>query len=43
MIAETVGMQVFLLTDDILNRENQDISRYPSGSFEELYAYLKAL
>ena len=43
MVAETVGMEVFLMTDYLLNRENKDISRYPSGSFEELLKYLKAL
>jgi len=40
MIAETVGMSVFLLTDCLVNRENADISRWPHGSFADLRAYL---
>ena len=40
MIAETVGMNVFLLTDNIINKENKDISAYPQGGFEELLKYL---
>ena len=42
MVAETLGMKVFLLTDSIINKENRDISAYPNGSFEELKAYLGA-
>ncbi|MBQ7827423.1 MAG: HAD family hydrolase [Clostridia bacterium] len=41
MIAETVGMKVFLLTDNLLNRENKDISKYPQGGFAELREFLK--
>ena len=33
MIAQTLGMQVFLLTDCLINKENRDISQYPYGSF----------
>ena len=40
MIAETLGMKVFLLTDCIINKQNIDISRYPHGSFAELTAFL---
>lgn len=43
MIAETLGMKVFLLTDCIINKNNADISRYPSGSFDELIAYIQNL
>lgn len=43
MIAETLGMQVFLLTDCILNKENKDVSAYPSGGFPALLEYLDAL
>ncbi|MBP3409613.1 MAG: HAD family hydrolase, partial [Clostridia bacterium] len=42
MIAETLGMRVFLLTDCLLNRKEADISRYPQGSFGELMAYIEA-
>lgn len=43
MIAETLGMRVFLLTDCLLNRKEADISRYPQGGFNELMAYIEAL
>ena len=43
MIAETLGMKVFLLTDCLLNRKNMDISRYPQGGFPELLKYIRAL
>ena len=43
MVAETLGMHVFLLTDCLLNRKNIDISQYPSGSFAELIEFIKAL
>ena len=36
MIAEKLGMKVFLLTDCLINKEDKDISVYPSGSFEQL-------
>ena len=43
MVAETLGMKVFLLTDCIINKNNADISRYPSGSFDELIAFIQNL
>ena len=43
MVAQTLGMQVFLLTDCLINKENQDISQYPQGSFPELLAFLEQL
>ena len=43
MVAEELGMNVFLLTDCLINHENRDISRYPSGSWDELLTYLKSL
>ena len=41
MIAQGLGMKVFLLTDCIINMDNRDISRYPQGSFPELLAYIR--
>ena len=41
MIAETLGMRVFLLTDCLINKHEKDISCYPHGSFDELMAYIK--
>ena len=43
MIAQTLGMQVFLLTDCLINKENRDISQYPYGSFPELMDYIRGL
>lgn len=43
MIAETLGMKVFLLTDCLINTKNKDISHYPSGSFPELLNYIWSL
>lgn len=43
MIAETLGMKVFLLTDCLINEKNADISKYPQGGFEELKKYLSTL
>ncbi len=40
MIAEGLGMKVFLLTDCMINKENKDISAYPHGGFEELNKFL---
>ncbi len=41
MIAQTLGMQVFLLTDHLINKDEEDITRYLHGSFPELMAYLQ--
>ena len=43
MVVTNLGMKAFLLTDCLINHENRDISIYPSGSWEELIAYLKSL
>ena len=40
MIAQTLGMQVFLLTDCLINKDGKDISQYPYGSFPELMDYI---
>ena len=39
--AAQAGMQMFLLTDCLINRENKDISAYPHGSFAQLMALLQ--
>lgn len=41
MIAKELGMQVFLLTDCMINKENKDICQYPHGSFDELEVFLQ--
>lgn len=43
MAAQTVGMNVFLLTDCLINKERKDINQYPRGSFEQLLNYIKNL
>ena len=43
MIAESLGMKVFLLTDCLLNRKELDVSRYPQGSFDDLFSYIETL
>ena len=36
MVAEETGMEVFLLTDCLINKEGKDITRYRRGSFDRL-------
>lgn len=43
MIAETLGMKVFLLTDCLINRDNKDISVYPHGNFDDLKEFVGKL
>lgn len=43
MITEKLGMNVFLLTDCLINKNEKDISAYPHGSFPELKDYLTRL
>lgn len=43
MIAETLGLKVFLLTDCLINKNGDDLSRWPHGGFEELCAYLREI
>ena len=43
MIAEQLGMKVFLLTDCMINKANADISVYPHGSFDDLKNFLNTL
>lgn len=42
MVARILGMDVFLLTDCLINKEREDINQYPRGSFEQLLNYIKA-
>ena len=43
MIAQSLGMNVFLLTDCLINKEDKDISIYPNGDFNALLAYMDTL
>ena len=43
MIAQTLGMKVFLLTDCLISKTGADIDQYPQGSFPELMAFIREL
>lgn len=43
MVAEKLGMKVFLLTDCLINKDNVDITKYPKGSFDSLMSYINSL
>lgn len=43
MIAEALGMKVFLLPECLINRRGEDISRFPQGKITDLLEFLKAL
>lgn len=43
MVAEDLGMKVFLLTDCLINRDGKDISAYPHGGFSDLLAFTATL
>lgn len=41
--ATEVGMQVFLLTDYLINKKAADITQYPHGNYDDLLALIEAL
>ncbi len=41
MAAATLGMEVFLITDCLINKNNEDLGAYPHGSFADMTAYVK--
>lgn len=43
LAAATLGIQAFLLTDCLINRNSTDITQYPHGSFDTLITYLDTL
>ena len=43
MIAEKLGIKVFLLTDCLINKSGRDIDLYPHGSFPELMDFIRKL
>lgn len=43
MVAETTGMNVFLITDCMINKEGKDISCYPGYSFDKLLEHVRTL
>ena len=43
MVAEELGMKVFLMDYFIINRKGTDVSKYPKGNFDDLIDYLNGL
>ena len=43
MVARSLGMRVFLLTDCVINRKGADIEQFPHGGFDALMAFIEGL
>lgn len=43
MIAGTLGMRLFLLTDCLINKREKDVSAYPHGGFAQLAGFVEHL
>lgn len=43
MVAETLGMRVFLLTDHLINKRAKDIAAYPHGGYGQLLDFLSEI
>lgn len=43
MAAKTIGMKVFLLTDNLINKECRDIAAFPNGGFDQLLKFVKRI
>ena len=43
MVTRKLGMQVFLLTDCLINKNDEDLSQYPHGGYPELLEYIRSL
>lgn len=43
MVAETLGMRVFLLTDHLINKSGKDIAAYPHGGYGQLLDFLSEI
>ena len=43
MIARELGMDVFLITDYIINVENRDIYAFPHGSQEDFRKFIEKI
>jgi len=40
MVARDLGMDVFLITKCLLNKNNEDINNYPNGDFDDLLRFI---
>lgn len=43
MVASNIGMKVFLLTDNLVNKDGKDISTLPQGNLADLIKFIDAL
>ncbi|MBQ1272930.1 MAG: HAD family hydrolase [Clostridia bacterium] len=43
MVAGQLGMKTFLITNCLINKNNDDINQWPHGNLEDLITYLKEL
>lgn len=43
MVVRDMGMKVFLLTNDLINKENLDIEQFPHGDYDDLMKYIESL
>ncbi len=43
MVAKELGIKVFLLTDNLINKTETDISVFPNGNFEKLFKFFDDL
>lgn len=43
MIAKSLGMKVFLLTNHLINKDGEDINNYPNGDFSSLMRYISEI
>lgn len=43
MVVRELGMKVFLLTNNLINKNGEDISVYPNGGYDELIEYVKTI
>jgi FMN phosphatase YigB (HAD superfamily) len=43
LVAETLGMKVFLLTNCLINKSNKDLSGYPQGDWNALLQYIHSM
>lgn len=43
MVSAELGMKIFLLTDCLINKAGEEISKYPHGSFDDLKVFITEL
>jgi hypothetical protein len=43
MVAEALGMKVFLLTDCLINKTDRSVEEFPNGNFDDLRKYIEEL